>query len=50
MELWTLYRNFKARYTVHAYCDFKLEFQYNSAVKMCSVLKFPHSMEYFCFM
>jgi hypothetical protein len=47
MVLWTLYRNFKALYIICR--DFKLEFQYHSAIKMC-VLKFQHSMEYFCIM
>ncbi len=47
MALWTLYRNFKALYIICR--DFKLEFQYYSAIKMC-VLKFQHSMEYFCIM
>ncbi len=32
------------------YPDFKSEFQYHSTIEMCSVLKFKHSMEYFCFM
>jgi hypothetical protein len=37
-----------ALYTL--YRDIKLEFQYRSAIKMCGVLKFQHSMEYVCFM
>ncbi len=39
MALWTLYRNFKARYTYFTVI-FKLEFQYHSAIKMFGVLKF----------
>ncbi len=36
MALWTLCRNFKARHTYFT-ADFKLEFQYHSAIKMCCV-------------
>ncbi len=50
MALWILYPNFKARYIYIIYRDFKLEFQYHSVIKMCGVLKFQHSMEYFCIM
>jgi hypothetical protein len=34
-----------SKHAIHA-----LKFQYHSAIKMCGVLKFQHSMEYFCFM
>ncbi len=37
MALWTLYRNFKARYMYILYRVFKLEFQYHSGTKMCGV-------------